>query len=95
MYHITVKPPWDRPYRKRDTELYFEVFAKWKQMVPVVKSRPQAWVFNGNNIIYSTKDVTKIQDVEEIRIKGDNQETLPAQNYIDRVGYWAGLEPAS
>jgi hypothetical protein len=75
MYNIEIEPPWKgkRPYRKRDTELYFEVFTKWKTIVPVVKKNPYAWAFNGNNIMYSTQDIARIQDVEGIIIKGESK----------------------
>ncbi len=61
-----------RPYRKRDTELYFEVFGKWKKMCAAV-GNDHAWAFNGNNIIYSTKNVKRIPDVEGIKIPGETK----------------------
>jgi hypothetical protein len=60
-----------RPYRKRDTELYFKVFAKWKQICPAVRANTNAWVFNGNNVIYSTQSIARIQDIEGIVIPVD------------------------
>ena len=36
MYDIKIEPPWSRPYRKRDTEIYLEVFKKWKEICPQV-----------------------------------------------------------
>ena len=77
MYNVIIKPPWDRPYRKRDTEMYFDVFAKWKTICPEVRKNPNAWVFNGNNIIYSTLDIARIQDIEDIGIPGENKESFP------------------
>jgi hypothetical protein len=35
---------------------------------------PNAWVFNGNYIIYSTQDIPSIDDVERIKIPGKTKE---------------------
>jgi hypothetical protein len=47
------------------------VFAKWKQICPAVKTNTNAWVFNGNNVIYSTQSIARIQDIEGIVIPVD------------------------
>ena len=77
-----------RPYRKRDTELYFKVFGKWKQLCPAVKANTNAWVFNGNNVIYSTQSIARIQDIEGIVVTEEDKVKSVVSNFILNISWW-------
>jgi len=77
VYSITVVPPWKRPYSKKDTELYREVFQKWLRQCPeVCKFSRYCFAFNGNNMFYSTERIEKISDVVDIVMPGDAKEQV-------------------
>jgi hypothetical protein len=78
VYNIDIQPPWTRPYKKSDIELYFAVFAKWKAMCPEVKENTSAWAFNGKNFIFSNRDIARIPDVEGIQMPGETKESCLA-----------------
>jgi len=101
-YTITIVPPWKRPYSRKDSELYREVFSEWCRICPNVKkfrtdlqkNNNYSFAFNGNNIFYSTKMMKgPIDDVPDIAINGDNAQLLftvkdvrLADNYLINVG---------
>ena len=52
---VTIQPPWVRKYRQSDKKLYHSAIAAWKKLCPAVKGEQHSWVFDGHNILYSTK----------------------------------------
>ena len=61
-YTITIVPPWDRPYRKADKDLYQQVVREWRRACPPVKKSPYSWVYDGDATLYCTQAHTNIPD---------------------------------
>ena len=75
VYNIKIIPPWSRPYRGSDRQLYLTVFLEWKRLCPAVNNQ-HAWVYNGGDIVYSTQEISSIPDVEGIIIHGETKERV-------------------
>jgi len=55
MYEVNITPPWTRKYRRSDKVLYQEAIRLWKEACPAVAGEKFCWVFDGHQILYSTK----------------------------------------
>ena len=55
MYEVNITPPWTRKYRRSDKVLYQETIRQWKKVCPAVSGEQFCWVFDGHQILYSTK----------------------------------------
>jgi len=57
MYDVVIEPPWRRPFRKSDKQLYHDVILAWKKQCQVIKQEEQVcWVFDGFKQLYSTRN---------------------------------------
>ena len=72
-YTITVVPPWTRPYRKSDKDLYHHVIQQWRRTCPPVKKRPYSWVYDGDATLYCTQPHTNIPDCKVAVMVEDEQ----------------------
>ena len=61
-YSVTIRPPWSRPYRRSDRDLYQQVMAGWRKVCPPAIAAPHAWVFDGHATLFSTRAETRLPD---------------------------------
>lgn len=54
-YSLVIVPPWKRPYKKADKDIYQAVIQKWRNVNIVAKKNPWSWVYDGNTTLYSTQ----------------------------------------
>jgi len=53
-----------------------------------VKANTNAWVFNGNNVIYSTQSIARIQDIEGIVVTEEDKVKSVVSNFILNISWW-------
>jgi len=73
-YSVKVVPPWTRPYKKADKDIYQLVINEWRKVNTVAKKAPMSWVFDGNTTLYCTKAYEGIPHTEiSLRMEGDSE----------------------
>jgi len=72
-YTISVVPPWTRPYRRSDKDLYHRVVQQWRRICPPVKQRPYSWVYDGDATLYCTQPHKNIPDCKVSVMLEDKQ----------------------
>jgi len=72
-YTVTVVPPWTRPYRKADKNLYQHVIKEWRKICQPVKQNPFSWVYDGYATLYCTQAHSEIPNCSLPVMVGDKQ----------------------
>ena len=63
-YSLVIVPPWKRPYKKADKDIYQAVIQKWRNVNVVAKKNPWCWVYDGNTTLYSTRMYNNIPNCD-------------------------------
>ena len=70
-YSLVIVPPWKRPYKKADKDIYQAVIQKWRSINVVAKKNPWCWVYDGNTTLYCTQLHDSIPNCEiELNLEG-------------------------
>ena len=74
-YSVKILPPWTRPYKKADKDIYQLVINKWRDVNNVAKKAAKTWVFDGNSTLYCTQSYSNIPNCDiSLLLEGDKEE---------------------
>ena len=74
-YSLAILPPWQRPYKRADKEIYQQVIARWRQENVVARQDPFSWVYDGSTTLYCTRHHARVPD-SEISLQLDDREAV-------------------